>query len=295
MYFLENVGGFSVRQPDWGPGRNDTFTNNKIFLFGEPWRKTMPDWWTTGKVDPENIGIVDWPSIWLQGPRKKRSDGRPMQLHWDGNNDMVEERNLNASMATSALPPAIDHESIECIEQWLETLTPPAYRFPIDAALAKKGEPIYVEYCAECHGRNGRDFDGKRVGFVTPIDRDRHRPYRLNNYTETLALNMATTYAEQKRERRPHRCPGGTTYQPPMKQSAGETEARVRAPRGARNGRGNVSLQALSQDQRLREHAARRHLAAGPVSAQRIRAHPARPPDARRQAAPHVLSRQRCL
>lgn len=224
VHFLEYVGGFSVRQPDWGPGRNDTFTNNKTFLFGEPWRKTMPDWWTTGKVDPENIGVVDWPSIWLQGPRKKRSDGRPMQLHWDGNNDMVEERNLNASMATSALPPAIDHEAIECIEQWLETLTPPAYPFPIDAALAKKGEPIYVEYCADCHGRNGRDFEGKWVGFVTPIGTIGTDPYRLNNYTEALALNMATTYAEQKRERRPHRCPGGTTYQPPKEQSAGETE-----------------------------------------------------------------------
>ena len=56
---------------------------------------------------------------------KLRSDGKPMQLHWDGNNDMVEERNLNASLATGALPPAIDHESIECIEQWLEKFEPP--------------------------------------------------------------------------------------------------------------------------------------------------------------------------
>jgi mono/diheme cytochrome c family protein len=215
--FLEYVAGFSVRQPDWGPGRNDTFTNNKIFLYGEPWRDTMPDWWKTGKVDPQGIGIVDWPSIWLQGPRKKRSDGRPMQLHWDGNNDMVEERNLNAALATSALPGFIDHESIECIEQWLETFEPPKYEkfFPIDEALAKKGEPIYAKYCAECHGRDGRNFEGKYVGFATQIDEigtDRHR---LDNYTETLALNMATTYAEQKRNLRSHACPGGTTYQPP--------------------------------------------------------------------------------
>jgi hypothetical protein len=34
--FLEYVAGFSARQPHWGPGRNDTFTNNKIFLYGEP-------------------------------------------------------------------------------------------------------------------------------------------------------------------------------------------------------------------------------------------------------------------
>jgi hypothetical protein len=221
--FLEYVAGFSVRQPHWGPGRNDTFTNNKIFLYGEPWRETMPDWWKTGKVDPEGIGIVDWPSIWLQGPRKKRSDGRPMQLHWDGNNDMVEERNLNAALATSALPGYIDHESIECIEQWLETFEPPKYFFPIDQALAKKGEPIYAKYCAECHGRDGRNFEGKYVGFVTHIDEigtDRHR---LDNYTETLAVNMATTYAEEKRNLRPHACPGGTTYQPPNRPVVAET------------------------------------------------------------------------
>jgi hypothetical protein len=214
--FLEYVAGFSVRQPHWGPGRNDTFTNNKIFLYGEPWRETMPDWWRTGKVDPEGIGIVDWPSIWLQGPRKKRSDGRPMQLHWDGNNDMVEERNLNAALATSALPGYIDHEAIECIEQWLETFEPPKYFFPIDQALAKKGAPIYAKYCAECHGRDGRNFEGQYVGFVTHIDEIGTDRYRLDNYTETLALNMATTYAEQKRNLRPHACPGGTTYQPPQ-------------------------------------------------------------------------------
>ena len=215
MQFLEYVAGFSVRQPDWGPGRNDTFTNNKIFLYGEPWRETMPDWWKTGKVDPVGIGIVDWPSIWLQGPRKIRSDGRPMQLHWDGNNDMVEERNLNAALATSALPGFIDHESIECIEQWLETFEPPKYVFPIDQALAKKGAPIYAKYCAECHGRDGRNFEGKYVGFVTPIGEIGTDRYRLDNYTETLALNMATTYAQQNRKLRPHSCPGGMTYQPP--------------------------------------------------------------------------------
>ena len=222
--FLEYVAGFSVRQPDWGPGRNDTFTNNKIFLYGEPWRDTMPDWWKTRKVDPEGIGIVDWPSIWLQGPRKKRSDGRPMQLHWDGNNDMVEERNLNAALATSALPGYIDHEAIECIEQWLETFEPPKYEkfFPIDQALAKKGEPIYAKYCAECHGRDGRNFEGKYVGFVTQIDEIGTDRYRLDNYTETLALNMATTYAEQKRNLRSHACPGGTTYQPPNRAVAAE-------------------------------------------------------------------------
>ena len=53
----------------------------------------MLDWWKTGKVRPEDIGTVGFPSTWLQAKRKSRSDGGSMQLHWDGNNDMVEEQN----------------------------------------------------------------------------------------------------------------------------------------------------------------------------------------------------------
>jgi cytochrome c553 len=215
LHFLQNVAGFAVRQPDWGPGRNDTFTNNKVFLYGYDWRKEMPDWWTTGQVDPEGIGIVDWPSTWLQGQRKSRADGQPMQLHWDGNNNRVEERNLNAALATSALPAFIDHESLECVEQWMDTLEPPVFPFGIDQALADQGEEIYGQYCAACHGVNGRDFSGDQVGFVTPIEQVATDRYRLDNYTAELALNMATTYAGADRQRRAHPCPGGATYVPP--------------------------------------------------------------------------------
>lgn len=229
VQYLENVGGFSARQPNWGPGRNDTFTNNKVFAYGYNWRQSMPDWGATGEVDPEGIGIVDWPSTWLQGQRKRRADGRPMQLHWDGNNDRVEERNLNAALATSAIPAVIDHQSIECIEQWMETLEPPQYMFAIDQALASRGQPIYARHCATCHGANGRDFSGALVGFVTPqsdVGTDR---YRLDNYTRELALNMAATYAGKLREPSRHECPGGTDYQPQPLPMAATADDRVSA------------------------------------------------------------------
>ncbi len=85
----------------------------------------------------------------------------------------------------------------------------------MDDELARKGAPVYARYCASCHGRSGRDFTGERVGFVTAVGQVGTDPHRLDNYTETLALNMATTYAEQPRELRSHACPGGTTYEPP--------------------------------------------------------------------------------
>ena len=65
-----------------------------------------------------------------------------------------------------------------------------------------------------------RDFEGERVGFVVPLDDVGTDPYRLNNYTEELAINMATTYAGQKRQQRSHPCPGGSTYQPRAQMAA---------------------------------------------------------------------------
>ena len=69
--------GFYKYQPDWGPGRVDTFNAAKA-IFNWNWELAYPE---------EMIGTADFPSIWYQGKRKIRDDGQPMELHWDGNND----------------------------------------------------------------------------------------------------------------------------------------------------------------------------------------------------------------
>jgi len=190
---LESRLGFSAKQPPWGPGRVDTFSAAKA-IFDWPW-KDLPDWTAGQAIEPTSLGTADFPSIWLQGARKKRADGRQMQLHWDGNNDKVEERNLSAAFGTGALPPIVDHQALGRIEQWLLDLAPPAYPYPIDQALAARGAPLYRSLCADCHGRNGRDFSGAHVGYVTPIERIGTDRYRLDNYVYDLAVNQATLYA----------------------------------------------------------------------------------------------------
>ncbi len=190
---LESRLGFAAKQPPWGPGRVDTFSAAKA-IFDWPW-KELPDWHKDGRVDSESIGTADFPSIWLQAPRKSRADGKQMQLHWDGNNDKVEERNLSAAFGTGALPPIIDHAAIGRIENWLLTLEPPPYPYPIDRQLAAQGKQVYATYCAACHGASGRDFTGARVGFVTPIEEIGTDRYRLDNYVYDLAVNQATLYA----------------------------------------------------------------------------------------------------
>jgi hypothetical protein len=67
---------FLEPQPLWGPGRVDTFNPLKAY-FGFPPEQLSPG---------ELIGTTDFPSIWNQGQRRQRD----MELHWDGNNKIVE-------------------------------------------------------------------------------------------------------------------------------------------------------------------------------------------------------------
>lgn len=172
---------FTERQKPWGPGRVDTFNFAKA-IFNFPGDKLAP---------AELAGVSDFPSIWLQRPRKVAD----MQLHWDGNNRKVEERNLSAAFGTGATPPTVDHRAIGRVEDWLLDLEPPAWPYPIDKAAAERGKVVYGEYCATCHGRTGRDFSGKLVGKVTPIAKIGTDRGRLDSYTYELAVNQGQLYA----------------------------------------------------------------------------------------------------
>jgi hypothetical protein len=139
--------------------------------------------------DEEIVGTVDLPSIWQQRQREG------MQLHWDGDNSSVEERNKSAALGAGVTPATIDLPRIKRIEDWLLDVEPPKYPFPVDSALASQGEPIYRASCADCHGENGRKLAGKYVGQVVPVEEvgtDRHR---LDSYTYELLENQNMLYA----------------------------------------------------------------------------------------------------
>lgn len=190
-----------LKDTPWGPGRTDTFNPNKV-LFNFPLERIAAR---------ERNAAVDFPSIWLQKPRQG------MQLHWDGNNVMSEERNKNAAFGTGTTPPTIDLQAIGRIEQWLLTAEPPKLKPQfIDQALASKGQPIYAHHCAGCHGTNGREFSppggdtsrdclksdpndaalyGPYVGRITRIEdvgTDRHR---LDSFSYDLVVQLGTIYA----------------------------------------------------------------------------------------------------
>jgi len=71
-------------RPPQGKGRTDTFNPTKFNVFHLP--------------EDNTIGTVDLPQVWNQQPRVG------MNLHWDGNNNNITERNFAAAMAIGATP-----------------------------------------------------------------------------------------------------------------------------------------------------------------------------------------------
>ena len=156
-----------------GPGRIDTFTPYKAVQFGFTHTEDFA------------VGNADFPSLWNQQPR----DG--MELHWDGNNNSVFERNISAAIGAGATPVSLDTARMKRVRDWIWTL-PPKYPFPIDAAVAARGAPIYKQHCANCHGLPENQFKGGIVGTVVPIDKIGTDRERLDSYSLDLTQNQYT-------------------------------------------------------------------------------------------------------
>jgi hypothetical protein len=182
---------FVHRQKDWGPGRVDTFNPYKAIQFGLP-------------LDPAHItdeelnGASNFPSVWNQHPREG------MNLHWDGNNSSVQERDLSAALGAGVTPTTVDRAAIGRVERWMSDVQPPQFPDPsaINAVAAEQGRTLYARYCADCHGM--RDPSGvysydrnrfQRLGEITPLDAIGTDRGRWASYTQAFAGAQNTLYA----------------------------------------------------------------------------------------------------
>jgi hypothetical protein len=156
-------------RPPFGPGRVDTFNPYKVLLGFD-------------MGNDRTVGTVDLPSLWKQRERVG------MWLHWDGNNNSVDERNKSAAIGAGATPDSLDLPSMDRIAQWILDLKPPAFPSErVDAARVKAGAPIYERDCASCH-----DVGAARVGQVTPLTEIGTDAERLHSFTPELAKAMLT-------------------------------------------------------------------------------------------------------
>jgi mono/diheme cytochrome c family protein len=169
----------------WGPGRVDTFNPPKALL-GFPMQNAPAS---------ELVGNADFPAVWNQ----RWKEG--LQLHWDGNNTRVDERNLSAAFGTGATPATLDKQKLLRMAAYLwDQARPPD--FParsIRSDLAARGAPIYRTQCWSCHGNGRPPFhttgDGSLVGTVTPIEQIATDRARLDSYTPVLAEAQNSLYA----------------------------------------------------------------------------------------------------
>ena len=156
-------------RPPQGPGRVDTFNPYKR-LFG------------FDLTADRSVGTADLPPLFNQGPREG------LWLHWDGNNDRVEERNKSAAIGAGATEDSIDLASLDRIARWTRDLAPPPFPAErIDRARLADGEAVYRRACASCH-----DFGAERVGQVTPLAEVGTDPERVRSFTPELAARMNT-------------------------------------------------------------------------------------------------------
>ncbi|HEV7891659.1 MAG TPA: cytochrome c [Pyrinomonadaceae bacterium] len=163
----------SPAHAEFGPGRVDTFNPYKVNQFS--------DHYVGYKfTDEERFGTVDFPSVWNQHPREG------MNLHWDGDNDSVGERNFSAAFGAGATRENIDIAAMNRVKEWIDYLPPPPYPFAksTDAAQLARGKDVYAHYCAECHAF--KSDGGKYTGQVTPLADIGTDEHRFNSYTTDL-------------------------------------------------------------------------------------------------------------
>jgi len=159
---------FDLRPPQ-GPGRVDTFNPYKRLL----------DISMQGDL---TVGTADLPPLWNQRVR----EGLP--LHWDGNNDSLDERNHSAAIGAGATAASIDEASLQRVAEWVLDLQPPSYPAArIDPALAETGRTVYEASCARCH-----DLDGAEIGEVVPVELVGTDRERLDSFSAELAEAMGS-------------------------------------------------------------------------------------------------------
>jgi len=166
----KRIAWFDSRPPQ-GPGRVDTFNPYKA-MFAEAKNFEIDD----------TVGTADLPSLWNQRMRQG------MWLHWDGNNNSVDERNKSAAIGAGATPDSLDLEALDRIANWILDLKPPSYPAArVNTTLAAAGASIYRANCASCHVAGQ-----PRVGQTIDIAEVGTDPERLRSFTAEMVPQMHT-------------------------------------------------------------------------------------------------------
>jgi mono/diheme cytochrome c family protein len=156
--------------PDWGKGRDDPMNLTKYFMTSMP-------------VD-NTTGQADFPSVWNLKIRK----GDGLFLNWSCDTPAVRSVLIDSALGLGAAPdPTVPLDTLiwkfkrrawfvgrmAQLDDYLSDLAPPAYPFPVDAALAAQGKQVYDQNCASCH-QPGQAHTSRLIP-IADIGTDRNR------------------------------------------------------------------------------------------------------------------------
>jgi mono/diheme cytochrome c family protein len=184
----------------WGRGRADLLSVLRRRRLGQ-----RPDTTTS---------IADTPPLWNLAARAERG------LFWDGLNVSLRDAIVTSALEAGSSRPSLDRAfdtwedagdrpSLRRVHDYLGTLKPPAYPFPVDAALAASGRDVFGRACASCHAPGGA-----RTGAVIPVAETGTDPARLDAWTDRATADADAFSARRAWAVAPYRRTGGYVASP---------------------------------------------------------------------------------
>lgn len=164
----------STRVTASGPGRLDTINPGKALEVGWDLNAML----ASGHGSELNAP-ADFPAVWKLGARATPG----FRMHWDGNFESTQEVGHSAALAVGAKPQTLDRPRFNVVGKYLRGLEARPYPYPIDRALAARGEEVFREHCASCHESPG-------AGQVTPNDVLQADSSRLDAFTPAYASSL---------------------------------------------------------------------------------------------------------
>jgi cytochrome c553 len=158
----KNYSGFEQPMLTGFPGMADATGLSAVNGYIDARKSPLLKWFAGLSLPPEP-GITDFMSVWEQDKRRASWDENHQRLingggQWNGNVPIPVYRNLIA-MLTLGLEQT-DVRVAAFASELLDGLPASPYPFAVDVTLAKKGQALFAEHCADCHQpKNGKVYD----------------------------------------------------------------------------------------------------------------------------------------
>src|SRR5262249_36048667 len=143
------------------------------------------------KFDLHGDMVEDPPAWWLL--KKKKT------MYHTGGADARAVRPLMQFMLTPFNGPSAferEEKTFRDIQAYLLSIQPPKYPFPIDEALANKGEKIFTATCSRCHGTYGEKWTYPNK--IIPLDQISTDRSRYDGLTQDFGKYYIRTWFAEK-------------------------------------------------------------------------------------------------